>query len=147
MARVPDFEGLVTGGKPAMAAALAAIERDAGDPAVVALLDRAWAAPRAERRPEPPPSFSSSRSVMTPGLACSAIRSASAMVMRARAANCSPAKRGDATAAPPTAAIAADNAMICFNFLMDTPVTPRCATPRAHQGIPALSRRWIEDWE
>jgi LAO/AO transport system kinase len=47
LARVPDFEGLVTGGKPAMAAALAAIERDAGDPAVVALLDRAWAAPRA----------------------------------------------------------------------------------------------------
>ncbi|MGE0666457.1 MAG: ArgK/MeaB family GTPase [Sphingomonadales bacterium] len=46
-ARVPDFEALATGAKPAMAAALAAIEQGAGDPAVVALLDRAWAAPRA----------------------------------------------------------------------------------------------------
>jgi len=47
LARVPDFETLVAGGKPAMAAALAAIERDAGAPAVVELLDRAWAAPKA----------------------------------------------------------------------------------------------------
>ena len=46
-ARVPDFETLATGGKPAMAAALAAIERDADDPAVIALLDNAWAAPKA----------------------------------------------------------------------------------------------------
>ena len=45
--RVPDFETLAAGGKPAMAAALAAIERDAGDAAVVGLLDRAWAEPRA----------------------------------------------------------------------------------------------------
>jgi LAO/AO transport system kinase len=47
LARVPDFDTLVAGTKPAMAAALAAIERDAGDPAVIDLLDRAWAAPRA----------------------------------------------------------------------------------------------------
>ncbi len=46
-ARVPDFQTLATGAKPAMAAALAAIERDPADPDVVALLDRAWAAPRA----------------------------------------------------------------------------------------------------
>ena len=46
-ARVPDFAALVTGAKPAMAAALAAIERDPGHPDVVALLDRAWAAPKA----------------------------------------------------------------------------------------------------
>ncbi len=46
-ARVPDFQTLATGAKPAMAAALAAIERDPSDPDVVALLDRAWAAPNA----------------------------------------------------------------------------------------------------
>jgi LAO/AO transport system kinase len=46
-ARVPYFETLATGAKPAMAAALAAIERDAGAPAVIDLLDKAWAAPRA----------------------------------------------------------------------------------------------------
>lgn len=46
-ARVPDFPTLATGAKPAMAAALAAIERDPNDPDVVALLDRAWAAPKA----------------------------------------------------------------------------------------------------
>ncbi len=46
-ARVPDFPTLATGAKPAMAAALAAIERDPGDPDVIALLDRAWAAPKA----------------------------------------------------------------------------------------------------
>lgn len=45
-ARVPDFQTLATGAKPAMAAALAAIERDPSDPDVVALLDRAWAAPK-----------------------------------------------------------------------------------------------------
>ena len=45
-ARVPDFQTLATGAKPAMAAALAAIERDPADPDVVALLDRAWAAPK-----------------------------------------------------------------------------------------------------
>ncbi len=46
-ARVPDFETLASGAKPAMAAALAAIEQHAVDPAVIALLDRAWAAPKA----------------------------------------------------------------------------------------------------
>ncbi len=45
-ARVPDFQTLATGAKPAMAAALAAIERDPNDPDVVALLDMAWAAPK-----------------------------------------------------------------------------------------------------
>jgi LAO/AO transport system kinase len=45
--RTPEFQDLASGAKPALAAALAAIERDPEDPAVVALLDRAWAQPRA----------------------------------------------------------------------------------------------------
>ncbi|MEZ5775343.1 MAG: methylmalonyl Co-A mutase-associated GTPase MeaB [Hyphomicrobiaceae bacterium] len=42
-----SLEGVAAGGKRAMAAALAAIERRPGDPTVVALLDRAVAAPKA----------------------------------------------------------------------------------------------------
>lgn len=45
--RVPDFQTLEAGGKPAMAAALAAIEGDPANPEIVRLLDEAWAAPRA----------------------------------------------------------------------------------------------------
>ncbi|MFN3231965.1 MAG: methylmalonyl Co-A mutase-associated GTPase MeaB [Alphaproteobacteria bacterium] len=47
MPGVPSFEDLRAGGKPALARALSAIERDPDDPNVVALLDQAWAAPRA----------------------------------------------------------------------------------------------------
>jgi LAO/AO transport system kinase len=46
-ARIPEFQDLASGAKPALAAALAAVERDPEDPAVVALLDQAWAQPRA----------------------------------------------------------------------------------------------------
>jgi LAO/AO transport system kinase len=48
LAAAPSFAALLDGGKPAMAAALAAIEREPGNPTVVELLDRAWAAPRAQ---------------------------------------------------------------------------------------------------
>src|SRR4051812_24091551 len=40
----PSLDGLRAGGKPALARTLAAVERRPDDPAIVALLDHAWAA-------------------------------------------------------------------------------------------------------
>jgi len=47
MASLPDLETLKSGDKPAVAAALAAIERSVDGANVLALLDAAWRAPRA----------------------------------------------------------------------------------------------------
>ena len=47
MPSIPDIDILQSGGKPAMAQALAAIEQLGDDPAATTLLDAAWAAPRA----------------------------------------------------------------------------------------------------
>ena len=46
--RAPSLEALARGGKPAMARALAVLERAPGEAATLALLDRAYAAPRAQ---------------------------------------------------------------------------------------------------
>lgn len=45
---LPSFESLETGDKAALARALAGLERDAYAPGALALLNRAWAAPRAQ---------------------------------------------------------------------------------------------------